>query len=98
MFSEFYGNDLLRLTSCIIAIRDAGLSTTKHTHFGINENSGNVWVWDEDWIGCVFCVLNGGVFWCLNCSNCGNEEIFDNYIEMTKYSLQNYDDCRICRA
>ena len=54
IFAQFHGADLERLTDCIAAVRKNGLSIDQHTHAGVNENSGNVWIWNENWVGCVY--------------------------------------------
>ena len=50
-FEQFAGADLDRLSECLQAIRAAGLKTDKYTQAGVNQSSGNVWVWSEDWEG-----------------------------------------------
>lgn len=84
-FEQFEGADLDRLTECLKAIKDAGLHTSKHTRAGINQNSGNVWVWDEDWQGCVYCSICFDVAWSWSCPNCGEEFDFDEYADLENF-------------
>jgi hypothetical protein len=92
LFEQFQGADLDRLAECLKAIRLAGLSTSKHTQAGVNQNSGNVWVWDEDWAGCVYCSIGFDVAWNWSCSNCGEEFDFDTYWEMEEFASKQWND------
>jgi hypothetical protein len=98
LFAEFHGADLERLTDCLAAIRKAGLKTDKHTHAGINHTSGNVWVWSEDWMGCVACSIGFDVFWVYSCRDCGEEFEFDTYSALEDFAENNQDDCTMCRV
>jgi len=93
LFEKFQGADLERLADCITAIRKAGLSTSPYTQAGLNENSGNVWVWDEDWAGCVACSIGFDVFWVYSCPECGEEWEFEEYEMMEKYASQFESQC-----
>ena len=97
LFSTFHGADLERLADCLIAIRKAGLQTSKHTQAGVNQSSGNVWVWDEDWAGCVACSIGFDVFWVHSCPNCGEEYEFETYPELQEFLSENAEDCKSCR-
>lgn len=97
LFSKFQGADLERLADCLVAIRKAGLRTTKHTQAGLNESSGNVWVWDEDWAGCVACSIGFDVLWVHSCPNCGKEYEFETYQELEEFVSKNAEDCKSCR-
>ena len=85
LFAEFQGADTERLADCLIAIRKAGLKTSKYTQAGINQLLGNVWVWDEDWVGCVYCSIGFDVQWSWSCGDCGEEYDFDTYQEMIDF-------------
>lgn len=98
LFSTFHGADLERLADCLIAIRKAGLQTSKHTQAGLNESSGNVWVWDEDWAGCVTCSIGFDVFWYHSCLECGKEYEFETYQELDAFLQDNWNDCTTCRT
>lgn len=98
LFEQFQGADLERLADCLHAIKKAGLKTTKYTQAGVNQSSGNVWVWDEDWIGCVACSIGFDVFWCYSCRECGHEEEFETYEELDAYTQENWSDCPECRT
>lgn len=102
LFEQFSGADLYRLADCITAISKAGLQTSKHTQAGVNQSTGNVWVWDEDWAGCVYCSIGFDVAWMWTCPQCGEEYTFDTYQEMTdKADRENNDTdglgCERCR-
>tara|TARA_R110000822_G_scaffold31413_5_gene90847 strand:+ start:1195 stop:1518 length:324 start_codon:yes stop_codon:yes gene_type:complete len=97
-FEQFAGADLDRLSECLKAIRQAGLKTDKHTHAGINHTSGNVWVWSEDWTGCVACSIGFDVFWVYSCRDCGEEFEFDTYSALEDFAENNQDDCTMCRT
>jgi hypothetical protein len=86
LFEQFQGADLERLADCLNAIKKAGLSTTPYTHAGVNQNSGNVWVWDEDWAGCVACSIGFDVFWVYSCPECGHEYEYENYSDLENYA------------
>ena len=96
LFSKFHGADLDRLTECITAIRKAGLSIDKHTMAGVNDSSGNVWVWSEDWAGCVACSIGFNVFWVYSCPECGGEWEFTEYSAMEQYASQFESQCGQC--
>lgn len=97
LFEQFQGADLERLADCLTAIRKAGLSTTQYTQAGLNESSGNVWVWDEDWAGCVACSIGFDVFWVHSCRECGEEYEFQTYKELQDFTEENWNDCALCR-
>jgi hypothetical protein len=101
LFEQFQGADLDRLAECIKAIRKAGLSTSKHTQADVNQNSGNVWVWDESWRGCVFCSIGFDVAWMWTCGNCGEEYEFETYSELeafadTQEDKTDFEGCEKC--
>lgn len=99
LFQKFEGADIDRLVDCLKAIRIAGLNTTKYTQAGVNQSSGNVWVWDEDWAGCVACVacsIGFDVSWYHSCPQCGKEHKFDTYYELTDYVEKYNGDCHSC--
>ena len=100
-FEQFQGADLDRLTDCIKAIRAAGLSIDKYTQAGVNESSGNVWVANEGWVGCVYCSIGFDVQWSWYCGNCGEEYDFDTYAEMEAFvskqeDLTDFEGCAHC--
>ena len=97
-FEQFQGADLDRLSACLKAIREAGLKTDKYTQAGVNQSSGNVWVWDEDWAGCVACSIGFNVFWVHSCGECGEEFEFDSYSELEEFAENNREDCTACRT
>lgn len=96
VFAQFKGADLDRLIECLKAVRVAGLSTSAHTEAGVNQISGNVWVWDEDWAGCVACSLSGSVQWWHNCPECGAEFEFDTYQDLQGYIEDHNGCCENC--
>jgi hypothetical protein len=97
-FEQFAGADLDRLSECLRAIRAAGLKTDKYTQAGVNNSSGNVWVWSEDWAGAVACSINFDVFWVYSCRECGEEFEFDTYAELQAFAADNDEDCTMCRT
>ena len=96
LFEQFEGADLDRLTECLSAIRKAGLKVDKYTHAGVNQSSGNVWVWSEDWSGCVACSIGFDVFWVYSCPECGEEWEFEEYEMMQQYASQFEGQCGQC--
>ena len=97
-FEQFAGADLDRLSDCLKAIRLAGLRTDKYTQAGVNQSSGNVWVWDEDWAGCVYCSIGFDVSWSYTCRECGEEFDFPTYAELEAFAEDNAEDCTMCRT
>ena len=71
-------------------------TTSKHTHAGVNQGSGNVWVWDEDWAGCVYCSIGFDVSWMHNCPECGEEHDFDSYHDLVEYVDRHDGNCSAC--
>jgi len=98
LFEEFQGADVERLADCLTAIRKAGLTIDKHTMAGVNQSSGNVWVANEAWVGCVACSIGFDVFWVYSCRECGEEYEFDSYAELEEFEGLNMDDCTMCRT
>lgn len=99
IFDQFQGADLDRLTDCLKAIRQAGLSVDKYTQAGVNPTSGNVWVWSEDWYGSVYCSISFDVQWCYSCPECGEEHDFDTYEELKDYVIKHdYSQCESCQT
>lgn len=100
LFQNFQGADLERLADCLVAIRKAGLTTSNHTQAGLNDSSGNVWVWDENWVGCVYCSIGFDVQWSWTCGQCGEEYDFDTYQEMDDFvsNANDLTDCSGCQA
>jgi len=98
LFEEFQGADIERLADCLAAIRKAGLKVDEYTQAGLNQSSGNVWVWNEDWQGCVACSIGFDVFWAYSCRECGEEFEFETYSELEEFSENNQDDCTMCRT
>lgn len=97
LFEQFEGADLERLTDCLAAIRKAGKSVDRHTQAGVNQGSGNVWVWSEDWPGCVYCSIGFDVAWCYSCPECGEEHDFETFEEMEEYASRYESSCKACK-
>lgn len=68
------GKDAERLADCIKYASKHGLDITEETQCGVNEHSGNVWMWDENWAGCVYCTIGFEVAYMWTCPNCGDEQ------------------------
>lgn len=96
IFGTFHGANLQRLVKCLNKVCDEGLSVDEHTQAGINEHSGNVWVWSENWSGCVYCSLSGTVAWCYSCPECGEEHSFDTEAECAEYASKHDGQCEAC--
>jgi len=87
-FAQFNGADLDRLALCIQAVRKAGLQIDKYAQAGINQGSGNVYIWSEDWAGSVYCSICMDVSWLYSCSKCGEEFDFDTYEECSAFASE----------
>ena len=100
LFEQFQGADLERLTECLTAIRKAGLRIDRETDAGVNPNSGNVWVFNPEWAGFVYCTIGFKVGWEWTCCNCGEEYFFDTYEEMDAFAQDQNDktDWSACEA
>jgi len=96
LFEQFEGADLDRLVKCLQAIKGAGMRVDKYTQAGVNQNSGNVWVWSEDWPGCVYCSIGFDVAWSYSCPECGEEHDFETYAEMEEYAERYPGACKAC--
>ena len=103
LFEQFNGADIDRLADCIKAVRKAGLTLDKYAQAGVNQSSGNVWIWSEDWAGCVACSIGFDVSWYWTCGNCGEEFEFDTYAELKAHAeamleLGDGDGCSACKG
>lgn len=96
LFENFAGADLDRLVECIQRIRKEGLSIDKHTQAGVNQSSGNVWVWSEDWVGCVYCSIGFDVAWSYSYPECGEEYDFDTEQQCREYADNHDGKCESC--
>lgn len=73
--NKIQGADAERLADCIKFAAKHNLSITEHTQCGVNENSGNVWLWDEEWPACIYQDISfSGVCFSYSCFNCGDEQ------------------------
>ena len=97
IFEQFEGADLDRLVECLQAIKRAGLSVDKYTQAGVNQGSGNVWVWSEYWPGCVYCSIGFDVAWCYSCPECGEEHDFETFEEMSEFADRYSGACKSCK-
>ena len=97
LFSNFAGADLDRLIECIKAAKSAGLTLDKYTQAGVNQSSGNVWLWSEDWAGCVYCSIGFDVAWSHSCPECGTETDFDTYRELESFVSDHDGLCESCQ-
>ena len=86
LFEKFEGADLDRLVECLKAVKVAGRTVDKYALAGINQSSGNVYIWSEDWPGCVYCSIGFDVAWSYSCGDCGEEYDFDSYSDMFDYA------------
>lgn len=46
---EIYGQDAIRLADCINFAAKNNIAIEEDTQSGVNQNSGNVWLWSEEW-------------------------------------------------
>ena len=97
-FENFAGSDLDRIVFCIAAVKKAGLKIDKYCQAGINSGSGNVYIYSEDWSGCVYCSINFDVAWSYSCSNCGEEYDFESYLELCEYAEKCNDNNQKCES
>lgn len=95
LFEQFEGADLDRLVECIKAVKAAGLSLDRYCQAGVNQSSGNVFIWSEDWPGCVYCSIGFNVAWSYSCGNCGEEFDFETYADLCEYAdlCNDHDQC-----
>lgn len=96
IFAQFSGADLDRLVACIQKVREEGLSIDENAQAGINQNSGNVYIWSEDWAGCVYCSIGFNVQWSYSCPECGEEYDFPTEDDCRKYADENEGRCGKC--
>ncbi len=97
LFEQFEGADLDRLVECLNAIKAAGMRVDEYTQTGVNQNSGNVWIWSENWPGCVYCSIGFNVAWCYSCPECGEEHDFDTFEELSEYASRYESSCKACK-
>lgn len=86
LFENFQGADLDRLVECLKAVKEAGQKVDKYAQPGINQYSGNVYIWSEDWPGCVYCSIGFDVAWSYSCAECGEEYDFETFAELCEYA------------
>lgn len=99
LFEKFEGADLDRLMACLKAVKEAGQKVDKYCQAGVNQSSGNVWVWSEAWPGCVYCSIGFDVAWSYSCGECGEEYDFETFaaLEAYAYQVMKHDDkCESC--
>ncbi len=98
LFESFQGADLDRLTHCIQKVRAEGLTLDKYAQAGVNDNTGNVYIWSEDWAGCVYCSIGFDVSWSYSCPECGEEYDFDTEQECRDYADKHDSQCEACNT
>lgn len=96
IFGQFNGADLYRLVECIKRVRAEDLTLDKYSQAGVNSTSGNVYIWSEDWAGCVYCSIGFDVGWSYSCGECGEEYDFDTEHECRKYAEKHDYKCESC--
>lgn len=96
LFEQFAGSDLDRLIECIKKIKAEGLTIDKYCQSGINQSSGNVYIYSEDWVGCVYCSIGFDVQWSYSCPDCGEEYDFDTEAECRAYADAHDYKCEAC--
>ena len=96
LFNTFNGADLDRLVKCIQLVRDEGLQLDKYCQAGVNQSSGNVYIWSEDWTGCVYCSIGMDTAWSYSCPECGEEHDFTTEQECREYAAKHDYKCESC--
>ena len=97
-FEQFNGADLDRLMECLKAVREEGLTIDKYAQAGVNQSSGNVYIWSEDWAGCVYCSIGFDVSWSYSCPECGEEYDFDTEADCREYAEKHDYKCESCNS
>lgn len=96
IFEQFNGADLDRLIKCMDKVRAEGLKLDKYCQAGVNQSSGNVYIWSEDWAGCVYCSIGFDVSWSYSCPECGNEIDFATEQDCREYAEKHDYKCGSC--
>ena len=96
LFGQFNGADLDRLVECIKRVRAEGLKLDKYCQAGVNSTSGNVYIWSEDWAGCVYCSIGFAVCWSYSCGECGEERDFETEQDCREYAEKHDYKCESC--
>ena len=96
IFEQFNGADLDRLVLCLQRVRAEGLTVDKYSHAGLNNTSGNVYIWSEDWAGCVYCSIGFDVSWSYSCGECGEERDFATEQDCREYAEKHDYKCGSC--
>lgn len=97
IFAQFSGADLDRLIKCIEKVRAENLTLDSSCQAAINDNSGNVYIWSENWAGTVYCSIGFDVCWSYYCGNCGEEIDFDTESHCRTYAEDHDYQCASCR-
>ena len=95
-FEQFEGADLDRLIACLKAIKAEGLKIDKYCQAGVNQSSGNVYIWSEDWAGCVYTSIGFDTCWSYSCQECGEEYDFETEAECREYAEEHDCKCESC--
>ena len=96
LFNQFQGADLDRLVECIKLVRAEGLTLDKYAQAGLNDTSGNVYIWSEDWAGCVYCSIGFDTCWSYSCPECGEEYDFPTEAACREYADKHGYKCEAC--
>ena len=96
IFQQFQGADLTRLIQCINKIKQEGLTLNEHCQAGVNKNSGNVYIYSEDWAGCVYTSIGFDTQWNYACPECGEEHDFNTENACQQYAKLYNHKCEFC--
>lgn len=96
LFAGLEGADIDRLIKCMDKVRSEGLKLDEWCQAGVNQSSGNVYIWSEDWVGCVYCSLAGDVSLSYSCPECGNEIDFATEQDCLEYAEKHDYKCQAC--
>ena len=94
------GADAEKLADCIYFAGKQGLIIGEETQAGVNQNFGNVWLWDEDWPACIYQDAGfSGARFSYTCPNCGFEQDCSTISECKVLSnrFDNTERCKECQ-
>lgn len=96
LFAGLKGADIDRLMQCMDKVRAEGLKLDEYCQAGVNQSSGNVYIWSEDWAGCVYCAIGFDVSWSYSCGECGKEYDVNTEQECREYAETHNYKCESC--
>jgi predicted RNA-binding Zn-ribbon protein involved in translation (DUF1610 family) len=79
-------------------VKKEGLTIDKYCQAGINQGSGNVYIYSEDWAGCVYCSVGMDTAWNYSCGECGEEFDFETEQECRDFADKYDYKCSSCNS